>query len=120
MIGLGLVALLISYLPSIYTAFARREQLVGMLESRAGSPPSAVVMLTRYINIGAMANLDDELFKRWETWFIDVEESHTSFPALVFFRSSARAILDRRRGLCARHAAIVMSTVDRPAAPPPS
>ncbi len=115
MIGLGLVALLISYLPSIYTAFARREQLVGMLESRAGSPPSAVVMLTRYANIGAMANLDDELFKRWESWFIDVEESHTSFPALVFFRSpqperswivAAGCVLDT--------AAIVMSTVDRP------
>jgi hypothetical protein len=24
---------------------------------------------------------------RWEDWFGDVEESHTSFPALVFFRS---------------------------------
>ena len=45
MIGLGLVALLISYLPSIYGAFARRERMVGLLEGRAGSPPSAVAML---------------------------------------------------------------------------
>ena len=48
MIGLGLVALLISYLPSIYGAFARREQLVGGLEVRAGSPPTAGQLLARY------------------------------------------------------------------------
>ena len=115
MIGLGLVALLISYLPSIYGAFARRERMVGLLEGRAGSPPSAVVMLTRYAQIGALGMVDDELFQRWEEWFIDVEESHMSFAALVFFRSpqperswivAAGCVLDT--------AAIVTSTVDRP------
>ncbi len=54
MIGLGLVALLISYLPSIYGAFARREQLVGGLEVRAGSPPTAGQLLARYAQIGGM------------------------------------------------------------------
>ncbi len=39
-IGLILVALLIAYLPAIYTAFARREATVAMLEVRAGTPPS--------------------------------------------------------------------------------
>ena len=38
--GLGLVSLMISYLPTIYGAFSRREALVGMLEVRAGLPPS--------------------------------------------------------------------------------
>ena len=42
LIGLGLVALLISYLPAIYSTFARREAEVVKLEVRAGSPPSAV------------------------------------------------------------------------------
>ena len=41
-IGLGLVALLISFLPSIYAAFQRRELMVSMLQVRAGSPPTAV------------------------------------------------------------------------------
>jgi hypothetical protein len=27
------------------------------------------------------------VWKSWETWFADIEESHTSLPALVFFRS---------------------------------
>ena len=86
-IGLGLVALLISYLPSIYSAFGRREALVGMLESRAGIPPSPYELLVRYSRIGALAELDADLFGKWEGWFIEVEESHTSFPSLAFFRS---------------------------------
>ena len=39
-IGLFLLALLITYLPSIYAAFSRRELGVTALEIRAGSPPS--------------------------------------------------------------------------------
>src|SRR5512132_583767 len=48
MLGLMLVGLLIAYLPTMYSAFARREQAVNMLEVRAGSPPSAVEMLLRF------------------------------------------------------------------------
>src|SRR5437867_6282214 len=46
--GLGLLALLISFLPSIYAAFSRREQLVALLEVRAGNPPSVVELLRRF------------------------------------------------------------------------
>jgi hypothetical protein len=86
-IGLGVVGLMISYLPSIYGAFARREALVGMLEVRAGLPPSPVALFTRYTRIGRLQHLEDDVFERWESWFIDIEESHTSQPSLVFFRS---------------------------------
>ena len=41
LIGLGLVALLIAYLPTMYAGFSRRESAVSLLEVRAGSPPSA-------------------------------------------------------------------------------
>jgi hypothetical protein len=113
-IGLGLVSLMISYLPSIYAAFSRREALVGMLEVRAGLPPSPSELLIRYDRIGWSHRLDDDLFGEWEKWFIDVEESHTSQPSLVFFRSpnpgrswitAAGCVLDT--------AAIVESVVDR-------
>jgi hypothetical protein len=40
-LGLGLLALLIAYLPSMYASFQRRESAVALLEARAGSPPSA-------------------------------------------------------------------------------
>lgn len=86
MIGLILVAMLIAYLPTMYSAFSRREQVVNMLEVRAGSPPSALEMLLRFNRIHGLEKLSD-YWKTWEAWFADVEESHTTLPALVFFRS---------------------------------
>ncbi|MEQ1874991.1 MAG: hypothetical protein ABL953_14860, partial [Ilumatobacteraceae bacterium] len=114
-LGLGIVSLLISYLPTIYGAFSRREALVGMLEVRAGLPPSPAELLTRYQTIGWIENIDADLFEPWEEWFVDVEESHTTQPSLVFFRSphpernwltAAGCVLDT--------AAIVASTLDVP------
>lgn len=85
-IGLGLVALLVSYLPTIYSAFSRRELLVSLLEVRADSPPSPIVMITRMDRLSGLDVLHD-LWIRWEQWFAEVEETHTSLPVLVFYRS---------------------------------
>ncbi len=85
-IGLGLVALLISYLPSIYAQFSRREVLVGQLDTRAGTPPAPAELLLRAHRIGWLSQLDD-LWTAWDQWFVEVEESHTSNAALPFFRS---------------------------------
>jgi len=114
MIGLILVALLISYLPTMYAAFSRREQVVNMLEVRAGNPPSAAEMLMRFHRNQGLEKLA-EYWKVWEAWFADLEESHTTLPALVFFRSprpdnswitAAGAVLDA--------AAITLSAIDIP------
>lgn len=116
-IGLVLVALLISYLPTMYSAFSRREAAVTLLEARAGSPPSAVEMLTRFHVLGRLDALT-ELWVSWEAWFADVQESHTSLIALIFFRSTqpgrswvtaAGAVLDA--------AALASSTLDLPRDP---
>jgi hypothetical protein len=85
-LGLIVVALLISYLPAIYAAFSKREALVGLLESRAGTPPSPVTMLVRFSFVAGLDQLEP-FFSRWEDWFVEVEESHTNFAALNFFRS---------------------------------
>lgn len=85
-IGLILIAILISYLPTIYTAFSRREAAVTALEIRAGSPPSPITMIKRYTILKRLESMG-EIWSSWETWFIDVEESHTSLSALPFFRS---------------------------------
>ena len=85
-IGLILVALLIAYLPTMYAAFSQREALVTLLEVRAGSPPSAVEMIQRYQRIHGLDRLGD-LWAAWEVWFAQLEESHSSLPALAFFRS---------------------------------
>ncbi|MBV9121284.1 MAG: two pore domain potassium channel family protein [Chloroflexi bacterium] len=101
-IGLGLVALLIAYLPTMYSAWSRREEAVALLEVRAGSPPSAEQMLIRYRRIGGLDRLP-ELWENWEVWFANIDETHTSLAALSFFRSptanrswitAAGAILD--------------------------
>jgi len=114
MLGLILVGLLISYLPTMYSAFSRREQVVNLLEVRAGSPPSAIEMLLRFNRIHGLDKLSD-YWKVWEAWFADVEESHTTLPALVFFRSprsenswvtSAGAVLDA--------ASLTLSAIDIP------
>jgi hypothetical protein len=85
-LGLILVALLIAYLPTMYAAFARREAQVALLEVRAGTPPSAWEMLKRYQRIHGLGRLN-EVWRAWEVWFADLEESHTSLAALTFFRS---------------------------------
>jgi hypothetical protein len=85
-LGLGLVAVLIAYLPTLYSAFSRREQMVTMLEVRAGLPPSSVVMLLRLHRIGWRDNLGEE-WARWEQWFADLEESHTALPMVIWLRS---------------------------------
>jgi predicted small integral membrane protein len=85
-LGLILLALLITYLPSIYGSFSRREAAVTALEVRAGSPPSGTEMIWRYHALERTDRLI-EVWKAWETWFVEVEESHTSLPSLVFFRS---------------------------------
>jgi hypothetical protein len=85
-IGLGLLALLISYLPTIYAAFGRRETVVSMLEPIAGSPPSPITMLQRHHRVQGLDRLDTT-WRRYQEWFADLEESHTSLAALVFLRS---------------------------------
>jgi hypothetical protein len=70
----------------MYSAFSRREQAVNMLGVRAGTPPSALEMLLRFNRIHGLDKLSD-YWKNWEAWFADVEESHTTLPALTFFRS---------------------------------
>jgi hypothetical protein len=91
--GVGLLALLITYLPTLYGTFSRREATVALLESRAGGKnsrfgwgPSGVEMLWRYHVIGWRGGLG-EMWDRWEVWFVDVEESHTSLPVIAYFRS---------------------------------
>ena len=86
-LGLLLVTLLITYLPSIYNAFSRRENGVSLLAVRAGDPPTATTMLIRYHRIEDANYRLSGLWQTWEGWFTDVEESHTSFPILAYFRS---------------------------------
>ena len=87
MLGLLVLTLFITYLPSIYSAFQRRENKVALLEVRAGSPPTASEMLIRYHTIGWHDELAGE-WASWEVWFAELEETHTTHITLAWFRSS--------------------------------
>ncbi len=114
MIGLMLVGLLIAYLPTMYAAFSRREQAVNLLEVRAGSPPSAVEMLLRFQRNQGLEKLGD-YWQLWEAWFADIEESHTTLPALVFFRSPrAENSWVTAAGTVLDAASITLSAIDIP------
>jgi hypothetical protein len=84
--GLGLVALVIGYVPVLYQAFSRREVDVALLDARAGSPPTAAELLRRHRFEGG----DDaliQLLAQWERWSAEILESHISYPILCYYRS---------------------------------
>jgi len=85
-LGFGFLGVVIGYLPTIYSSFSRREIEISLLDARAGSPPSAAELLSRFGNCPQQAVLD-QIFKDWERWAAEVLESHLSYPALSFFRS---------------------------------
>ncbi len=85
-LGLLLLTLLITYLPTLYSLFSRREATVSLLDVRAGSPPDAVQFLIRYDRIGRLDRLEDE-WAEWEVWFGFFQETHVSYAPVVFFRS---------------------------------
>ncbi|MBC6610425.1 hypothetical protein H8B15_05805 [Hymenobacter sp. BT507] len=113
-LGLLLITLLISYIPTMYQAFVRREAVVSQLELRAGNNRSAIDLVCW---LGRSHALDDDQkeWDQWAVWFVELEASHTSLPMLTFFRSpqpgrswvtAADIILDA--------AALILSGVDQP------
>jgi hypothetical protein len=116
-LSLLLAAILVSYLPTIYAAFSQREASVTGLETRAGSPPTPLTMLTRYYKINGMDRIG-EMWSEWQGWFEVVEETHTALLPLLYYRSpqpdrswvtAAGAVLDT--------ASITASSLDRPRDP---
>lgn len=112
-LGLGILALGITYLFSLYASFQRREILVVRLEARAGAPPSGVALLEAY---GADELRHDlaPFFGEWEAWAAEVLDTHVAYPILPYFRSShdnvswvssLGAVLDA--------SALVLTTVER-------
>jgi hypothetical protein len=84
--SLTLLALVIAYLPTLYGAFSRREELITKLTVRTGVPSSGPALLSSSWELGRFDQLE-EVWDDWEDWFIEVGESQTTFPYLSFFRS---------------------------------
>ena len=112
LLGMILVALLIAYLPTIYSAFTRRETQVQLLEGCAGTPPSPWELISRSHRTGELDQLR-EFWAEWQIWFAEIEESHTSLAALAFFRSPRPELSwITAAGVVLDAAALMLSTVD--------
>jgi len=89
--GFAFLGVVIGYIPVVYSSFSRREIQISMLDSRAGSPPSAAELLVRLAGNTDGPAIDqiviDEVLRDWERWSAELLESHISYPVLSFFRS---------------------------------
>jgi hypothetical protein len=112
-IGLGIVGLLITFLPTVYSIYSQREEEVTRVAFRFGAPPSGFKVLAQSYRLGLAQELD-EFWHTWEEWFTDMAETHLSNSDVIFYRSSqpdtswittAGAILDA--------CSLFSSTVDR-------
>jgi hypothetical protein len=85
------VTLQIAYLPTLYSAFNRRETEVSLLNARGGVPSWGPELLARtHYALGSGTSTIDtlpDLYAQWERWAADVAESHTTYLPLVRFRS---------------------------------
>jgi len=114
-IGLTLLALLIAFIPTIYAAFQRREMSVSRLSVRAGVPATPWGILEIAQSVASYELLDD-LWREWESWFIELRETHSTLTILNYYRTpirgqtwvgSATAVLDA--------ASLYNAAIDKPA-----
>jgi ion channel len=85
--GLGIVAIVVTFLFSLYASYQRREREVIALQAVAGAPPSAVKLLSAYGKLGLVDRLPD-FFITWQRWEAEVLDSHVAYPLLGYFRAS--------------------------------
>jgi hypothetical protein len=71
-----------------------------------------VALIRRAHEIGGLEQLE-EIWTEWEQWFVELSETHTSFPALVYFRSpsSSRSWV-AASGMVLDTASIFLATVN--------
>lgn len=82
-----LALLLVTYLPTIYSAYTARETYLTSFETMAGDPPNVAAMVIRSHELASI----DRLSVVWEGarfWFAELRESHTALPAIAFLGSS--------------------------------
>lgn len=85
LLGFGFLAVVIGFLPVFYQAFSAREAMISLLDSRAGSPPTAGELLRR-LPPGEGTALN-RFLEDAERWSAQVLESQLSYPVLSFYRS---------------------------------
>jgi hypothetical protein len=85
--GLGVVAIVISFLFAVFGSFQEREQFVVAFGARSGVPPSGVGLLVVHAYTGLRGDVANVL-RAGQHWAAAVMETHLAYPILLMFRSS--------------------------------
>ncbi len=84
--GVLTTALVIGYLPSLYSAYSERERQLMMLDDGSEGRITPTNLVLSRCPDGDPTPLNG-FFKEWETWIAGVIETHSAFPMLMLFRS---------------------------------
>ena len=85
-VGVLTTALVIGYLPSLYSAFASRERrLITLDDGTEGRITPTNLLISR--TPGGDLSQSLAFFSAWEEWVAELLETHTSYPMLMLFRS---------------------------------
>jgi hypothetical protein len=84
--GVLTTALVIGYLPALYSAYSQREKRLMTLDDGLEGRITPTSLL---ISRAPTADVEDVLrfFEGWEEWVAELIETHTTFPMLRLFRS---------------------------------
>jgi len=84
--GLLTTALVIGYLPTLYSAYNRREESLPTLDTLFEERVTGIGLVGAHFSAGDAGPLW-EFCNEWERWCASVEASHSSYPMLALFRS---------------------------------
>lgn len=86
--GVLTTALVIGYLPALYSAYSERERMLMLLDAGTEERITPTNLVIARAPHGDIRSLDD-FFQEWEHWIAGVVETHGTFPMLALFRSKA-------------------------------
>jgi hypothetical protein len=81
------IALMIGFLPTIYSSYLTREAAVTSLSVGAGEPAWGPEMLSRHSLAGSLDETTSE-FRQWTDLAASMRMSHSMYPVLLWVRSS--------------------------------
>lgn len=85
--GLATVAIVLTFLFSLFASFQRREVFVVTLDARGSSPASGLALLEAHAALDLAHDLP-RLFEDGQRWCAEVLDTHLAYPVLCYFRSS--------------------------------
>lgn len=85
--GFGIVAIVTTFLFSIFGAYQQREAFVVAFCNRAGAPPSGLELIEIHTRLHSFDGLHQTL-REGQAWMAAVLETHLAYPVLNYFRST--------------------------------